>query len=135
MPNPSDPPGLPPRALLRLDAAGAAVPIVMLGFVLRTALPITGMPTDTLALLAILPAVFLAYDLGCLRTARADSPGALMPIAAMNISYCILSVACMVAGANQMTPVGWVYFVGEVVIVATLSATQAVRSGCTSTKR
>jgi hypothetical protein len=100
----------------------------MLGLVLRTALPVTGMPAQTLARLAVLPVAFLAYDLFCLRTGRADIPIALAPIAGLNAMYCMLSIACMVVSAAELTAVGWAYFGGEIAIVATLSAVQAARS-------
>jgi hypothetical protein len=119
---------IPPRTLFIADAAGAALSIVMLGVVLRSVLPLTGMPTDALAVLAALPAAFLAYDVFCLASARADAPRALKPIAAMNAGYCLVSGAYLADHAEQLTAIGWVYFVLEIAIVATLAVVQLTRS-------
>jgi len=119
---------IPPRTLFFVDAAGAALSMVILGVVLRAVVPLTGMSPDALAVLAALPAAFLAYDLFCLATARADAPRALKPIAAMNAGYCVVRGAYLADHAQQLTAIGWVYFVVEIAVVATLAAVQLTRS-------
>ena len=118
------PAGVPPRTLLTIDAVGAGLSMVFLGAVLRSLMPVTGLPTEALTLLAILPTVCISYDLACLLTRRADAAPALWPIALMNITYVCVTMALLRMHAAQVTVTGWCYFSAELLIVLALAAVQ-----------
>lgn len=119
---------IPPRTLLAIDAVGAGASMVMLGVVLRTLAPVTGLPADALTMLATLPVICIGYDLACLVTRRADQPSALWTIALMNALYSLVSAAVLIVYAGQVTPAGWIYFVAEIVIVLVLATVQSWRA-------
>ncbi|MFN0247052.1 MAG: hypothetical protein ACKV2T_09090 [Kofleriaceae bacterium] len=118
---------LRPRTLFAIDAVGAAVSALVLGLVLPRFESLVGMPPATLYLLAVVPVVFLLYDVGCLLTGRAERPAYLLPIALANLGYCVLSVGYLVRHREHLTPLGWTYFVIEIVVVVAL-ATLEIRA-------
>ena len=83
-----------------------------------------GLSRKVLWLLAAIPVAFVGYDVFCLLTPRGDNPRALGPIARMNLGYCALSVGAMFYHAQQLTLGGWLYLLGEILVVLLLAAVQ-----------
>jgi hypothetical protein len=96
----------------------------MLGGVLAQFQEWVGLSREVLWLLAGIPVAFVGYDVVCLLTPRADNPRALGPIARLNLAYCALSIGVLFFHAQQLTLLGWLYMLGEVLIVLLLAAVQ-----------
>ncbi|MGR3810018.1 hypothetical protein [Jiulongibacter sp. NS-SX5] len=109
-----------PESLLQLDAAGAFLSAILLGIVLPIFSKDIGFEVATLQILAIAPMIFLLFDLYSLSSNKISSGSALKIIGILNLVYCVFSVYMMTIHASDLRPLGWVYFITEVLIVAAL---------------
>lgn len=119
------------RALLALDAGGAALTAAMTGFVLAPGHLETGLPGDVLRALALTAAAFVAVDLGALGLAAARPAEArralargLSAIAALNLLYVGLSVWACLTHAAALTGLGAAYVALEALIIAPLAVVE-----------
>lgn len=108
-----------PHRLLLIDGVGAVVSIFFLGFVLVRLNDLVGIPINTLYILAAIPCFFLLFDIYSIFQKSVSSN--LQIIAALNLAYCVLSVVLLIKDVAYVTTLGWVYIIGEVLIVAYLS--------------
>lgn len=110
-----------PRKLLLTDAAGAAFSALMLGIVLVSFQPYFGIPVHILYLLAALPIGFLAFDLICVFWIAALSGQIFKIIGWLNSAYCLLSISLLILHIDQITALGLLYVIGEIIIVSLIS--------------
>jgi len=108
-----------PHRLLLIDGVGAVVSIFFLGFVLVRLNDLVGIPINTLYILAAIPCFFLLFDIYSIFQKSVSSN--LQIIAVLNLAYCVLSVVLLIKDVAYVTTLGWVYIIGEVLIVAYLS--------------
>lgn len=109
------------RKLLLLDGFGALLSSFLLGIVLVEYRDIFGMPKEALYVLAFLPCVFALYDFVCYFLVKNNTAFYLKGIAIANLLYCILSIGYMFHHYEQLTLLGYIYFIGELIIVAALA--------------
>jgi hypothetical protein len=103
-----------------MDAFGAAVTAVLTGLLLASERLKTGMPPMLLYSLAVLALGLMCYDLVCFF--RSGNPAkSLRRIAALNLAYCGVVAALLLAYFNNITPLGFTYFILEIAIVTGLS--------------
>lgn len=111
---------LSPKKLFLIDALGALLSAFLLGVVLVQFESIVGMPRETLFLLAALPCLFAAYDFACYFGLKENKHLFLKIIAIANSVYCIISVGFTFHHYQQLTQLGLLYFVSEILIVMAL---------------
>lgn len=113
-----------PRSLFLIDGIGALISAFLLGVVLVQFQPLFGMPVEALYILAALPVGFALYDAICYWGIKGNPSFFLKGIALINIGYCGLSVAFLSQHHESLTVLGWLYFVGELLIVLFLSGVE-----------
>jgi hypothetical protein len=110
-----------PKKLLQLDAFGALVSAFLLGIVLATYNHLIGMPKIDLYILASIPILFLLFDLYSLFIVKTKLHNNLRIIAYCNLAYCILSIGFLFIHYGDLSVLGWIYFIGEILIVFSLA--------------
>lgn len=103
-----------PRLLLLIDGLGA-----LLSAALLMALPPIGIPAQTMTLLALTATGMAAYSLTCCLTHRTGRTY-LRSIAWANTCYCLTTMGLVVWHRATLTPLGLVYFLGEILIISQL---------------
>ena len=109
------------RKLFLIDALGALVSAFLLGIVLVYFESSFGIPAKVLYLLAAFPVLFAVYDLICYARLKTNLPGFLTAIALANLGYCLLSLIMAALHYESITLLGWLYIVGEVLLVVGLA--------------
>lgn len=105
------------KSLFLLDAIGATVSTVFLGFVLVIFNAYIGMPISTLYLLAGIAAGFMLYSWSCYTVPRWQTSRSIKVIGALNLSYSFLTLGLVIFHFNELTLPGISYFVGEIIIL------------------
>ena len=104
--------------LFWMDAIGAFVSVSIIALIWARHATWVGMPENHLHLLAAVPIVFIVYDLAAIYSSKGSKSKWLLGIVLLNVSYCILSLFFLFINLNNLTTLGWMYFVPEIVIVA-----------------
>lgn len=112
---------LSPKKLFLLDALGALLSAFLLGVILVHFESYFGMPSDALYILAFLPCVFAVYDFVCYYKVTDNWRPFLRGIAVANLLYCFLSIALVFQHYQELTILGIIYFVLELLIVVVLA--------------
>lgn len=112
------------RKLFLVDAIGALVSAVMLGIVLVHWQPLIGISTQTLYFLAALPCFFMMHSYYRYLTALDTWRRPLQIVAIANLLFCALTSVLMIYHKDQITELGMLYFIVEIIIVMTLSILQ-----------
>ncbi|RFC53362.1 hypothetical protein [Brumimicrobium aurantiacum] len=115
---------LNPKILFLIDGLGAALSVLLLGFVLVRYESIFGIPTSALYFLATLPFVFMFYDLFSFFNANDKAGFHLKTIAFLNLMYCIVSLITAYYHSDSITYFGWFYIIFEIVILLFLSSVE-----------
>lgn len=110
-----------PRQLFLADAIGAAVSALLMTFVLVRHASFFGIPESALFVLASIPVAFACFDLVCYFRCKKQFNVFLQTIAALNFSYCCVSVALACFHHDSLTIWGWLYVFAEVLIVGGLA--------------
>lgn len=108
------------RKLFLVDSAGALLTAVLTGFVLVRMQPVFGMPQKPLLFLSAIAFMFSVYSLLCYFFVRRWPAPFLKMMALMNFLYCSLTLALVVYHRDVVTIWGWLYFLGEAVIIIML---------------
>lgn len=111
---------LKPKKLFLLDGLGALLSAFCLGVVLVKLEHLIGMSPKVLKILALLACVFAAYSLSSSYFVKENWSIYLKIIAAANFLYCCTTMILVVYFLTQLTTLGIVYFVVEVVIILSL---------------
>ena len=111
-----------PKQLFLIDGIGATVSAVMLGIVLVQLESMFGIPKSVLYFLAALPCFFAIYDCFCYRNINNTKNIGfyLKIIAVVNLLYCCLSLGLAFYHYETIKMLGWLYIVGEILIVMVL---------------
>ncbi|MCI4670620.1 MAG: hypothetical protein MRZ79_20970 [Bacteroidia bacterium] len=117
-----------PKTLFLIDALGALLSAVLLGVVLVEFQSYIGMPKEILYRLAFLAGIFAAYSFFCYARIKARWPIFLRIIAITNILYSILTMGLVFYLHNDMTLLGYLYFILEVIIVVTLALAELYKA-------
>lgn len=108
------------RRLFLVDAAGAALTAVMLGFVLARFEPYFGMPVPVLYVLAAVAGAFVVYSACCYGFLKGDRRPYLRIIALANLVYCCMTVGLVLYYYSRLTALGVLYFSLELLVIACL---------------
>jgi hypothetical protein len=111
-----------PKTLFVIDGLGALLSTFLLALVLAQFEHIFGMPRKSLYLLAIFPCLYAVFDLNCIVKEILSVPPFLKAIAILNFSYCLISFGFAIYHYQELTVLGWLYFIGEILVVASLAA-------------
>ncbi len=103
--------------ILLLDCAGAILTFCLLVFVLPRFQSELGMPVRVLYFMALFPCLFVAYDLFSYFLFRSRWRQCLTGIAYANFMYCVVSAGMLVNHREQLTGLGWLYFVLEILVI------------------
>lgn len=109
-----------PRTLFLVDGLGALLSLVLLLGLLLPNHKALGLPEPLLQLFAIIAAALSAYSLTCSRLAPSNHRPLMAILATANASYCLLTLSALYLRRQRVTPLGLLYFTGEVAIIAGL---------------
>jgi len=109
------------RKLFLIDGIGAILSAFLLGVVLVQLESIFGIPRQALFILAALPCILAIYDFYCYLNVQENFSFSLRVIASINLWYCCLSIGFAFYHYQKLTCLGWIYIVGEIIIVAALA--------------
>ncbi|MCC6410623.1 MAG: hypothetical protein IT270_03125 [Saprospiraceae bacterium] len=110
-----------PRKLFLIDGLGALLSSFLLGIVLVKLEPVFGMPKNVLAILSLLALLFAVYSLVVYWIFPERWRPAMRVIAVVNLLYCCVTLGLVYAYREVVTDWGVLYFVLEVVVVASLA--------------
>jgi hypothetical protein len=113
-----------PRRLLLADALGAMLTVALTVGVLARWTHLFGMPAEALHQLAMAGSVFAMYSFSCCLFVRRSAAPFLRIIALANMGYCVATMVLCVVYRAQITSLGWVYFVGECLVIVALAAVE-----------
>lgn len=113
-----------PRKLFLTDALGATLTVALTVGVLARWTELFGMPAEALFKLAIAGSMFAVYSFACCIFVRRNFSPFLRTIALANVSYCVATMALCVVYRTQITALGWVYFIGECLVVVALAGVE-----------
>lgn len=108
---------LPRKTVLLIDGLGAVTSAVFLGLVLPAVQQHIGMPVATLRFLAVIAVLLAVYSLSSYRGSDPENPLWLKRIANLNLGYCALTFLLLVAHRGELKVPGWLYFLGEMLVV------------------
>lgn len=100
-----------------IDALGAAVSVLLLALFLPAFQVWHGMPLGALFICSVWAAVSLAYSAGCFAYADLNKPQWLRGIMWMNTAYCGLTLVLISRHLDALTPLGVLYFLGEIAVI------------------
>lgn len=110
-----------PRYIFLMDGLGAILSAVLLALVLPLYVDLLGMPIETLFILSILPVGYAIYSLLCYLMDPFQWKFYLRVIAIANFLYCLVTMVYLVLNLEQTTIFGELYFVLEMIVVASLA--------------
>lgn len=105
------------RKLFIIDAMGAGLSSFLLGLVLMNNTDIFGIPKETLFVLALIPIIFIIYDVLAVLSMFYRNYISFKIIAMLNIIYCVISFILCIIDFRSITVIGWLYIIGEIFIV------------------
>lgn len=104
-----------------IDAVGAFVSVVLLALILPAIESVIGMPYRVLYLLAMIAAILCVFSTFCSMLVRDRWRPFLTVVAIGNLLYCVITGAVIVWFRGDLTLFGEIYFIGEVVVIASLA--------------
>jgi hypothetical protein len=110
-----------PKKIFLIDALGALMTCVLL-IIIQTKLKLYfGMPIKTLTILSILAFALFWYSTACFTLfQKINWKQHLKRIARANSIYCGLTFVLLVYNYKIITPLDWIYFLGEIAVVLSL---------------
>jgi hypothetical protein len=109
-----------PQKLFLIDSIGALTTASLLFVVLRNFNEYFGMPERILTYLSVIAVGFCIYSTTCFFIHKANWTPLIQGISIANLIYCVLTIGLVIFYAPQLTIIGVVYFIGEVVIICGL---------------
>ena len=110
-----------PRNIFLCDGIGALLTATLLAAVIAPFETLFGMPPNVVYSLSAIAVVFAVYSLACHLTRPSNWPTLLRIIASANLLYCILTLILLFVYRGEITAFGFAYFIGEILVVLTLS--------------
>lgn len=111
---------LNPKSLFLIDGLGAFLTAFLTGVILRKFEDNFGMPQKHLIILSILACIFAVYSMSCYFFVGKKWRIFLRVIAIANLLYCLLTAVLVMYLYQQLTILGVIYFVTEILIVIAL---------------
>jgi len=108
------------KQLFLIDAIGAAVTAYFIGIVLVKFDAYFGMPRQVLYVLATIALIFWVYSTCCYLFIKRNFKPFLKLIIFANLLYCCLTIALLFFYFKQLTILGFVYFIGEILVIVGL---------------
>lgn len=109
------------RRILLIDSIGALLSTVMLGVVLTRFEPAFGMPAKALYPLSLIALIFCIHSFVSYSGLVKNRALHLKITAIANLLYCCLTLGLILYLYHQLTALGLVYFVIEIIVVTMLS--------------
>ncbi len=109
-----------PKLMFLIDGFGALLSVFLLGFVLVQLESWIGMPKDTLYILAGIAVFFTIYSFFCAFRIKKNWRSFLKIIAFFNLSYCILTFLLLLFHQDDITTLGVIYFLLEIIVILSL---------------
>ncbi len=109
--------GLSPRGLFLIDALGALTSAILLGLILPYFKEFIGMPKHILWVLAIVALLFFFCSISCYLKLPVNLKYYMRGIAIANFLYCILTTSLLIFFWLEVTLLGRVYFIGELILI------------------
>jgi hypothetical protein len=110
-----------PKQLFLLDGIGGMISAFMLYVVLKD---FSGMPPRVLNQLAAIALFCGIYSLSCFAFVKSQWKNFMTFIAVFNGCYCVLTLIIVVIHFTVLEPLGSIYFIGEIAIIAKLAITE-----------
>ncbi|MEM8896429.1 MAG: hypothetical protein AAGC88_17750 [Bacteroidota bacterium] len=108
------------RRLFLLDGIGAVLTASMLGLLLPQLEEYIGMPKQILMPLAMAVCCYGLYSFTCYVLFKSGGHSFLKVIAIANGLYCLITLGLIIYLWYSLTPLGIIYFLGEVIIILAL---------------
>ncbi len=105
------------RVLFLMDAFGALITAFMLGIIWYHSCPCTGMPPAVLKKLALIALLLFSYSGICALFLKNRNASFVKGIAVANLLYCMLTSSLLVIYYAELTILGMIYFVAELLII------------------
>ena len=109
-----------PKKVFLADGIGALLTGTLLIAVVIPFSQAFGMPQSALYYLSALAFLFSIYSFSCWYFKTEHWPALLIVISVANCLYCILISILLVNFSNSLTPLGFAYFIGEIIIIISL---------------
>ncbi|RMA56285.1 hypothetical protein [Ulvibacter antarcticus] len=109
-----------PRKVFLFDAIGAFISSVLLFGVLGQLEKYFGMPRSVVYNLAGVAVCLFAYSVCCHRFVKTKWKPLLGVIIVSNSIYFLISLGQVIKHSEKLTELGWIYFISELIIIATL---------------
>ena len=122
-----------PQKLFLMDAIGALVSFVMLGFVLVTLQNHIGMPIPVLQYLAIAAFIFSLFSIANYYFPSVYSKKNLRVIAILNAVYALVTAILIITHWTDIKPLGLMYFSAEITILIFLARLELKVANSSST--
>jgi hypothetical protein len=111
---------LDPKKRFLLDATGGVVSALLLGGVLTRFKTIIGMPREILSFLLAMACMYAIYLFVCYWRFNEDWKPYMKVIVLANLCYCCLTTGLVVYFRQELTTLGFIYFLLEVVVILAL---------------
>lgn len=111
-----------PRKIFLIDGIGAAVSACFLGILLISFQEYIGMPTWALTILSLIALLFAIYSFSCFFWVNQNQRFFLRIIAFSNFIYCLITSLFLIQFFKQLSNIGLVYFIFELLIILTLTS-------------
>ena len=111
-----------PKIIFLIDGLGAGLTAFMLGVVLVRLEHIFGIPPSTLYFLALIPILYVIYDIYCYNKAKNNLPKFIKGIAVLNLIYCFVSLVSAFYHRGAISMLGWVYVIIEIIIIIVIAS-------------
>ncbi|MBL7706722.1 MAG: hypothetical protein JNM21_14345 [Taibaiella sp.] len=108
------------RVLFLMDAFGALITAFMLGIIWYNCCPWTGMPPGVLRKLALIALLLCSYSGVCALLLKKRRSSFIKGMAIANLLYCILTSVLLVIYYTELTILGIIYFVAELLVITLL---------------
>jgi hypothetical protein len=109
------------KKLFLSDGLGALLSAFLLGVVLVRFESTFGMPRNVLFFLSITACIFAGYSLINYLLIKGAGKPYLKIIAFANLAYCLLTIGFSIYFSKELTYLGWVYFITEVLVIMALA--------------
>jgi len=109
-----------PKKIFLIDALGALLSAILLYGILAQLEEYFGMPSKVLYTLSGVAFCLFMYSICCYQLINSNWKPFLRIIIGCNSIYLLVSIACIVIHANELTELGWMYFILEFVVVGIL---------------
>lgn len=108
------------RKIFLIDGLGALLTAFLVGIVLTNFQEYVGMALEILISLALVALVFCTYSLSCFLLLKSGWKPFLIAIATANLLYCVTTTTLLILFFNQLTTLGIMYFLGEIIVIGIL---------------